>query len=112
MCSFEAVRSICFVFRSAIWHDVFPPTSSDVLGLLHCCRALSGANHKDVAVTLVPFNDWQALSAAPLRLVGAGASSANVGLIQVQSEGGSFGTVCGLNVAAADVACRQLGGAP
>ena len=60
----------------------------------------------------VYVNDCQALSAAPLRLVGAGGSSANVGLIQVQSEGGSFGTVCGLNAAAADVACRQLGGTP
>lgn len=67
---------------------------------------------KMLPVNLVYVNDWQALSAAPLRLVGAGGSSANVGLIQVQSEGGSFGTVCGLNVAAADVACRQLGGAP
>ena len=68
---------------------------------------------KMLPVILFYVNDWQAfLSAAPLRLVGAGGSAANVGLIQVQSEGGSFGTVCGLNVAAADVACRQLGGAP
>ena len=67
---------------------------------------------KMLPVTLVHVNDWQASSAAPVRLVGAGGSSANVGLIQVQSEGGSFGTVCGLNVAAADVACRQLGRAP
>ena len=73
---------------------------------------LSGANHKKFPVIFVYVNYWQALSTAPLRLVGADGSSANVGLIQVQSEGGSFGTVCGLNEAAADLACRQLGGTP
>ena len=73
---------------------------------------MSAANRKKFPVTLVYVNDLQALSTAPLRLVGADGSSANVGLIQVQSEGGFFGMVCSLNEGAASVVCRQFGGTP
>ena len=43
------------------------------------------------------------------RLVDAAGAPANVGLLQVQTGDGSFGTVCGMNLEAVDVVCRQLG---
>ena len=43
-----------------------------------------------------------------VRLVDAGGALSNVGLLQVKTDGG-FGTVCGANLASADVACRSLG---
>merc|ERR1740121_1870903 len=46
---------------------------------------------------------------APVQIVGAGGSPANVGVLQVQVDGGAFGSVCGLSIGAANVACRQLG---
>lgn len=45
---------------------------------------------------------------AVLRLVDAAGSLSSVGLLQVRTESG-FGTVCGVNSKAADVACRQMG---
>ena len=45
------------------------------------------------------------------RLVDAAGVPSNVGLLQVQSGDGSFGTVCGMNLEAVDVVCRQLGSA-
>merc|ERR1719226_477132 len=48
-------------------------------------------------------------SAAPhVRIVGASGAATNVGALQVL-VGGEFGTVSGLNGAAANVACRELG---
>jgi len=44
-----------------------------------------------------------------LRLVGGTNTSANVGLLQIRMGNGEFGSVCGLNLEAADVVCRQLG---
>lgn len=47
---------------------------------------------------------------ASVRLLGAGGTTeSNVGVLQVRTEDGSFGSVCGINLAAADTACRQLG---
>ena len=40
----------------------------------------------------------------------ANGAGANVGVLQVLVDG-AFGTVSGLNVPAADVACRELGAA-
>ena len=45
------------------------------------------------------------------RLVDAAGAPASVGLLQVQSGDGAFGTVCGMNMEAVDVVCRQLGSA-
>ena len=45
-----------------------------------------------------------------MRVVSAeGAVGGNAGLLQVRGAGGQYGSVCGLNAAAADLACRQLG---
>lgn len=46
--------------------------------------------------------------ASSLRLVDAAGTLASVGLLQVRTEAG-FGTVCGVNAGAADVACRLMG---
>lgn len=45
----------------------------------------------------------------PVRLLDATGASSNAGLVQVQIGDSSFGTVCGMTLAAADVVCRQLG---
>jgi len=44
-----------------------------------------------------------------VRLVDASGALSHAGLLQVQSGESSFGTVCGMNLAAVDVVCRQLG---
>lgn len=50
------------------------------------------------------------IESANLRLMGAGGViGLNVGALQVRTQEGSFGNVCGMNLAAADVVCRQLG---
>ena len=43
------------------------------------------------------------------RLVDSSGAPSSAGLLQVQTGDGSFGTVCGLGLAAVDVVCRQLG---
>jgi len=43
-----------------------------------------------------------------VRLVDAAGALSNVGLLQVKTDG-SFGSVCGANLATADVVCRALG---
>ena len=43
-----------------------------------------------------------------VRLVDATGALSNVGLLQVKTDGG-FGSVCGANLATADVVCRALG---
>jgi len=48
-------------------------------------------------------------ASAPLQILDAQGASANVGALQVQVDSGAFGTVSGMNLAAADVACRELG---
>ena len=45
-----------------------------------------------------------------VRVVDAAGSQSHVGLLQVRTGDGSFGSVCGLSSGAADVVCRQLGG--
>lgn len=45
-----------------------------------------------------------------LSTAAGGVTESNVGVLQVQAEDGQgFGTICGMNLAAADIACRQLG---
>jgi len=61
-----------------------------------CCIAL---------VFLAPVSS----SAAVVRLVDESGAVSNVGLVQIQSAGGDYGTVCGMDAAAANVVCRQLG---
>ena len=46
---------------------------------------------------------------APVRLVDGSGAPSNAGLLQVRVGDGSFGTVCGMTLAAVDVVCRQLG---
>jgi len=43
-----------------------------------------------------------------IRLVGASQLATNVGILQIRT-GNGFGSVCGMNAAAASVACRQMG---
>jgi len=43
------------------------------------------------------------------RILDATGSPSNAGLLQVDAGSGVFGSVCGLNLAAADVICRSLG---
>lgn len=55
---------------------------------------------------------WQAFceaSSANVRIVAAPGGIAHAGLLQMEIEAGKYGSVCGMNGAAADVACRQLG---
>ena len=44
-----------------------------------------------------------------VRVVNQVGQASHVGLLQVAMSSGDFGTVCGLNPAGADVACKQLG---
>ena len=44
-----------------------------------------------------------------VRVVNQIGQASHVGLLQVAISSGDFGTVCGLNPAGADVACKQLG---
>ena len=60
-------------------------------------------------VTVQASNSKVARAAGKLRLVDNTGSSPNVGLLQIRTGTGEFGTVCGINLAAADVVCRQLG---
>ena len=45
---------------------------------------------------------------ADVRLVDANGALASVGLLQVKTDAG-YGSVCGANLAAADVVCRSMG---
>lgn len=48
-----------------------------------------------------------------VRIAGAAGQFSNVGLLQVRAAGSNsndnFGSVCGLNLPAADVACKMMG---
>ena len=52
-------------------------------------------------------------ASADLRITGEGGQLSNVGLLQVRAAGSAsndnFGSVCGLNLPAADVACKMMG---
>jgi len=65
---------------------------ADVLFVLACCFT----------------GNVEAGGAADVRITDAGGRLSNTGLLQVRTDLG-FGSVCGLNQAAAQVACRQLG---
>ena len=62
---------------------------------------------------MVLCSTWfQVLCAAAhpdVRVVNQVGQASHVGLLQVAMSSGDFGTVCGLNAAGADVACKQLG---
>lgn len=47
--------------------------------------------------------------ATGIRLVDKSGAASNVGLVLVQVVGADYGTVCGMDAEAANVACRQLG---
>lgn len=64
------------------------------------------SRHLMAAVGVLALGEAQS---APVQIVGIGGAPANVGALQVQVDGGEFGSVCGLNLGAANVACRQLG---
>lgn len=57
---------------------------------------------------ITPCRSAGASTDSSLRLLDAAGSLSNVGLLEVRTEAG-FGSVCGMNAAAASVACRQLG---
>ena len=78
-------------------------------GVLALRQVISLHRILSVCTTIRP-SLWQAQS-APVQIVGAGGAPANVGALQVQVDGGEFGSVCGLSLGAANVACRQLGAA-
>jgi len=61
-----------------------------------------------LAIGMYVFQTHMAHAATPVRIVDVKGASNNVGALQVL-VGGEFGTVSGLNGAAADVACRELG---
>ena len=54
---------------------------------------------------------WQALCHAStnVRIVAAPGGAAHAGLLEMETKAGGYGTVCGMNGVAADVACRQMG---
>lgn len=91
------------------WSE-FCPVVSQMAGP-HWRRVLSLACTLGVAVdarsTAVAASGLEGIASA--RLVDAAGASARVGLAQVRTGGGAFGTVCGMNLAASDVLCRQLG---
>ena len=50
--------------------------------------------------------------AGDARVVGIGGILSNVGVLQIRAgdaNGNDFGTICGINLAGADVACKQMG---
>merc|ERR1719480_59583 len=49
------------------------------------------------------------MAAKSVRILDASGTAAKVGVLEVHVGSGAFGTVSGLNSAAADVACRELG---
>ena len=51
----------------------------------------------------------KSMAAKSVRMVDASGAATNVGVLEVHVGSGAFGTVSGLNSAAADVACRELG---
>ena len=44
-----------------------------------------------------------------MRIVAAPGGAAHAGLLEMETKAGGYGTVCGMNGVAADVACRQMG---
>ena len=53
----------------------------------------------------------KAVEEVGVRVVDSAGGPSNAGLLQVQIGDGQFGTVCGMDLAAVDVVCRQLGDA-
>ena len=51
----------------------------------------------------------QAFAGVGVRLVAVPGGAAHAGLLEMEMEAGGYGTVCGLNSQAANVACRQIG---
>ena len=51
----------------------------------------------------------QAFAGVGARLVAVPGGAAHAGLLEMEMEAGGYGTVCGLNSQAANVACRQIG---
>ena len=51
----------------------------------------------------------QAFAGVGVRLVAVPGGAAHAGLLEMEMEAGGYGTVCGLNSQAANLACRQIG---
>ena len=51
----------------------------------------------------------QAFAGVGVRLVAVPGGAAHAGLLEMEMEASGYGTVCGLNSQAANVACRQIG---
>jgi hypothetical protein len=61
-----------------------------------------------VCGVLIQHGQGSGIADTPVQIVGSSGIPSHVGVLQV-TENGRMGTVCGMNPAAADVACRQLG---
>ena len=71
----------------------------------------SGRDCASEAYKLVLFGQVssQAFAGVGVRLVAVPGGAAHAGLLEMEMEAGGYGTVCGLNSQAANVACRQIG---
>ena len=75
------------------------------------CVGRSGRACASEAYKLVLFGQVssQAFAGVGVRLVAVPGGAAHAGLLEMEMEAGGYGTVCGLNSQAANVACRQIG---
>ena len=96
--------------------NVYEPFECHFFVCLHGAWKVSGkANRGNCCAHSVSIseqamqNDPARANPARLRLVDGKGSSSSVGLLQIRTDNGEFGTVCGMNLDAADVVCRQLG---
>ena len=80
--------------------------------LLGCVVRRSGRQRAFNAYTLyfcLEQVSSQAFGGVGVRLVAVPGGAAHAGLLEMEMEAGGYGTVCGLNSQAANVACRQIG---
>jgi len=61
------------------------------------------------SVSLMCLQGVQVAQGAVAHVLDSSGAASNVGVLKVESADGSLGTVCGMNAAAADVVCRELG---
>ena len=61
------------------------------------------------ALSIVWAGFLSSLAGVGVRLVAVPGGAAHAGLLEMEMEAGGYGTVCGLNSQAANVACRQIG---
>ena len=61
------------------------------------------------ALNIIGQVSSQAFAGVGVRLAAVPGGAAHAGLLEMEMEAGGYGTVCGLNSQAANVACRQIG---